>query len=258
MCVMFLWPRGLALNANGKVALVTGGANGLGLAIAEYLMSMGAVTVVADVDKDALGKISPRLDGRQVDVTNQEAVQGLVDGVVREHGRVDILVNNAGVIFSEPFVNVMNPNGIMHDYDAFRQNLLVNLDSVFLVSSAAVEQMVRSRSGGVIVNISSISAKGNEGQTAYSAAKSAVNALTLTWARELGRWGIRVNAVAPGFIDTPSTRQSLSQAIVEHVESATPLRRLGTPREIAQAVGAVIENEFISGAILDVNGGLRF
>jgi 3-oxoacyl-[acyl-carrier protein] reductase len=150
----------------------------------------------------------------------------------------------------------MNPDGIMHDYGRFRASLNVNLDSVFIMTSAVVEQMVTRRGKGVIVNISSICACGNEGQTAYSAAKAAVNAMTVTWSRELGRWGIRCNAVAPGFIDTDSTRRALSEPILKHIQASTPLRRLGEAGEVAQAVAAVIENDFINGAVLAVNGGL--
>jgi 3-oxoacyl-[acyl-carrier protein] reductase len=176
--------------------------------------------------------------------------------ILERHSRLDILVNNAGVIFSEPFVNIMNPAGMMHDYRRFRDSLTVNLDSVFIVSSAAVEHMVMRRTKGVIVNISSISACGNEGQTAYSAAKAGVNAMTVTWSKELGRWGIRCNAVAPGFIGTESTRSALNESILKHIQANTPLRRLGEASEVAQAVAAIIENDFINGVVLDVNGGL--
>ncbi|MEM5786757.1 MAG: SDR family oxidoreductase, partial [Syntrophobacteraceae bacterium] len=167
-----------------------------------------------------------------------------------------ILVNNAGVIFSEPFVNIMNPAGMMHDYGRYRDSLVANLDSVFIVTSAVVEQMVLNRTRGAIVNISSISASGNEGQTAYSAAKAGVNAMTVTWSKELGRLGIRCNAVAPGFVDTGSTRRALSESVLKHIQSSTPLRRLGKAHEVAQAVAALIENDFMNGVVLNVNGGL--
>jgi 3-oxoacyl-[acyl-carrier protein] reductase len=192
-----------------------------------------------------------------MDVTDPEHVKKVVAGIMERHGRLDILVNNAGVIFSEPFVNVMNPAGIMHDYGRFRASLTVNLDSVFIVTAAVVEHMVKRRTKGAIVNISSISACGNEGQTAYSVAKAGVNAMTVTWSKELGRWGIRTNAVAPGFIGTNSTRHALSETALKHIQGNTPLRRLGQAEEVAQAVIALVENDFINGTVLDVNGGLR-
>ncbi|WP_422909284.1 SDR family NAD(P)-dependent oxidoreductase [Pseudomonas sp. MAC6] len=245
------------MEVKGAVALVTGGAQGLGLAIARRLAGEGAIVVVADRNEDALANLPPGLERVTMDVTSPEQVQEVVAGIMASHGRVDILVNNAGVIFSEPFVNVMNPAGIMHDYARFRASLAVNLDSVFIVTAAVVEYMVKLRTKGAIVNISSVSACGNEGQTAYSAAKAGVNAMTITWAKELGRWGIRSNAVAPGFIGTDSTRHSLSETVLKHIQGNTPLRRLGQADEVAQAVIALIENDFINGAVLDVNGGLR-
>ena len=239
-----------------KVALVTGGAKGLGLAIAEFLKEKGAQVLVVDLDHEALRDLPEGLSGYLLDVTLPDDAGKVVREIVAKHGPVDILVNNAGVIYSEPLVNIMNPASMMHDYDRFRKYVTVNLDSVFIMTSAVVEQMVLKRRKGVIVNISSISARGNEGQTAYSAAKAGVDAMTVTWSKELGRLGVRCNAVAPGFIGTDSTQAALNEAIIEHLRANTPLRRLGQPHEVAQAVAALIENDFMNGVILDVNGGL--
>jgi 3-oxoacyl-[acyl-carrier protein] reductase len=244
------------LEVKGAVALVTGGAQGLGLAIARRLADDGAIVVVADRNEDALANLPPGLECVTMDVTDPEQVRKVVAGIMESHGHLDILVNNAGVIFSEPFVNIMNPSGIMHDYGRFRASLTVNLDSVFIVTAAVVEHMVKRRIKGAIVNISSISACGNEGQTAYSAAKAGVNAMTVTWSKELGRWGIRTNAVAPGFIGTDSTHHALNETVLKHIQTNTPLRRLGHADEVAQAVIALVENDFINGTVLDVNGGL--
>lgn len=244
------------MEVRNAVALVTGGAQGLGLEIASRLADEGAIVVVADRNTEALAKLPKKLEGVSMDVTDPQQVAQAVDGIVERHGGVEILVNNAGVIHSEPFVNIMNRAGIMHSYDSFRASLTVNLDSVFIVTSAVVEHMVKRRIKGVIINISSITARGNEGQTAYSAAKAGVNAMTITWSKELGRWGIRSNAVAPGFIGIDSTRQSLTEATLKHIVGNTPLRRLGQSSEVAQAVVSLIENDFINGMVLDVNGGL--
>lgn len=244
------------MKVEGAIAIVTGGAQGLGLAIAQRLAQQGAVVVAADRNAAALAKLDGLFQTVVMDVTDPEQVQRSVSEVVARNGRVDILVNNAGVIFSEPFVNLMNPAGIMHDYGRFRAALSVNLDSVFIVTAAVVEHMVKGRTKGTIVNISSISANGNEGQTAYAAAKAGVNAMTATWAKELGRWGIRTNAVAPGFIATESTHEALSESALKHIRSNTPLRRLGQADEVARAVVSLVENDFINGAVLNVDGGL--
>lgn len=244
------------MQISGAVALVTGGAKGLGFSIATRLKDMGAKVIILDRDEMALTELPNHFECHFLDVTRPDDVRPIIAATVSTHGRIDILVNNAGIIFNEPFVNIMNTPNIMHDYTRFRNCLTSNLDSVFIMTSAVVEQMVLKRTKGVIISISSISSSGNEGQTAYSAAKAAVNAMTVTWSKELGRWGIRCNAVAPGFIGTPSTIIALSETVVRHLEEKTPLRRLGVPEEIAQAVTAVIENDFMTGVVLDVNGGL--
>lgn len=246
------------MDVEGAIALVTGGAQGLGLAIAQHLAALGATVVAADRNPDTLAALPPGLEGCRMDVTDAAQVEAAVAAVADRHGRIDILVNNAGVIFSEPFVNVMNPAAMMHDLGRFEDCLKVNLTSVFIVTSAVTAQMIKRRTKGAIVNISSISAAGNKGQVAYAAAKAGVNAMTVTWAKELGVWGIRCNAVAPGFIGTPSTRQALSEATIKHIQSNTPLRRLGEPVDVARAVVASVENDFMNGAVLHVDGGLTF
>ena len=244
------------MQLEGAVALVTGGARGLGLSIATHLQAQGAQLIVADLDTEGLKALPEKIEGHVLDVTRLDDARALLKELFEQHEGIDILVNNAGVIYSEPLVNILNPTAMMHDYERFRGSITTNLDSVFIMTAATVEQMVLRRTKGVIVNISSISARGNEGQTAYSAAKAGVNAMTVTWSKELGPFGIRCNAVAPGFIGTDSTREALNESIIEHIRSNTPLRRLGQAHEVAQAVAALVENDFITGAVLDVNGGL--
>jgi 3-oxoacyl-[acyl-carrier protein] reductase len=192
-----------------------------------------------------------------MDVTDVSSVKGVVDDVFVRFGRIDVLVNNAGVIFSKPMVNLSQPSNLMHDYDSFRSSVTSNMDSVFIVTSAIVEKMVWRRTRGAVINISSISACGNAGQTAYSAAKAGVNAMTVTWSKELGKLGIRCNAVAPGFFDTTSTNHSLAPEIKTHIQRNTPLQRFGDKEEIARAISFVIENDYMNGAVLNIDGGLR-
>jgi 3-oxoacyl-[acyl-carrier protein] reductase len=239
------------------LALVTGGASGLGLAITQKLLSKGAKVAVFDRDAAALKRLPDKVVGVKVDVTQPSLVKTAVTDIVAKHGPAQILINNAGVIFSEPFINLTSPSELMHDYRRFRESLTLNMDSVFIMTSSVVEQMVTNRLGGVIVNISSISATGNIGQIAYSAAKAAVNAMTITLAKELGRWGIRCNSVAPGFIETESTHRAMTATALKQVEENTPLRRLGSTDEVSRAVISLVENDFINGEILRVDGGLR-
>lgn len=245
------------MKVDGSLALVTGGASGIGMAITERLLGDGAEVAVFDRDTAALKNLPGEVLGVAVDVTQPEMVRACVADVAAKHGPIQILINNAGVIFSEPFINLSRPSELMHNYEKFRESLVVNMDSVFIMTAAVVEQMVMRRTAGVVVNISSISASGNAGQIAYSAAKAAVNAMTVTLAKELGRWGIRCNAVAPGFIRTESTHHAMSASALKYVEENTPLCRLGTADEVAHAVLSLVQNDFINGEILRVDGGLR-
>ena len=244
------------MKINGSVALVTGGCGGLGSNVAQYLSKLGAKVVVADLNDKCLDEMPDTFTKYAFDVTDPKSVSEAIDNIVTKEGPIHILVNCAGSIDSAPFVNLMNPTELMLNYSRFRSNLIVNLDSTFIVTSSVVESMVRNRIKGCIINISSISGQGNEGQSSYSAAKAAVNALTVTWSKELGRLGIRVNAVAPGFIGTESTSNALSESNIEHIISNTPLKRLGQPNEVSKAIISLIDNDFINGVILDVNGGL--
>lgn len=246
------------MKISGSVALVTGGCGGLGRAIADMLAERGARVVVADCNPEALAQLPEGFGRVLLDVTDPEQARRVAADVAEEYGAIHLLVNCAGRIVSAPFVNIMSPDQMMLSYDSFRDDVKINLDSVFIVTSAVTEQMVRRRTRGCIVNISSISARGNEGQTSYAAAKAGVNAMTITWSKELGRLGIRCNAVAPGFIGTPSTYAALQDAHIKHIVSSTPLRRLGEAQEVALAVCALAENDFINGVVLDVNGGLSF
>ncbi|RUR08743.1 SDR family oxidoreductase [Legionella sp. km772] len=239
-----------------SVILITGGAKNLGLEMALYLHKQGAIVLVVDYDAKAVAQLPPEIKAYVLDITDSNKVQLLIKNLFEEHGSIQVLINNAGLIHSEPMINIMNVDNMAHSYQSFRHCLTANLDTAFIMSSAVVAQMVMKRTKGLIINMSSISAEGNEGQVAYSAAKAAINAMTLSLAKELGRFGIRCNAVAPGFIETESTYKALNPSIIKHIQDNTPLRRLGQAVEVAQAVTSLIENDFMNGVILPVNGGL--
>ena len=245
------------MQINSTVALVTGGCGGLGQKIAKLLSELGATVLITDIYDEPMEHLSETFHYYKMDVTDELSVKNCISEIYSQHPIIDILVNCAGKITSEPFVNIFNPSGMMLSYEHFKKDLSINLDSVFLVSSAFVEPLITKRKAGCIINISSICAQGNEGQTSYSAAKAAVNAMTITWAKELGPFGIRCNAVAPGFIETDSTKTALNEAQLKHIISNTPLRRLGTADEVAKVVISLIDNDFLNGVVLGVDGGLR-
>ena len=239
----------------GAVAIVTGGAKGLGKTISQHLIQKDVHVIVFDKDQEALNQIPFACTKYCIDITDESAVQTTIESVYKEIGEVNILVNNAGVIYSSPLINIMNKEKFVHDYQTFKKVLDINLNAVFLVSSFVAAKMVMNRTKGVIINISSICSKGNAGQSAYSAAKAGVNALTKTWAKELGPLGIRVVAVSPGFIETESTISSLSPGIIDSIKKRIPLRSFGDSQAVAKLVISAIENNYINGAILNVDGG---
>ncbi|GAA2589254.1 3-oxoacyl-ACP reductase FabG [Dactylosporangium fulvum] len=239
----------------GRTAVVTGGAQGIGAATARMLGEQGATVVVLDLDESRSRKVAgeiPGAVGHGCDVTDKEQV----DAVFERIGRIDVLVNNAGItrdnlLFKMPF-------------DEWNAVLTTNLTSMFLCCQAAQKVMVPARYGR-IVNLSSRSALGNRGQANYSAAKAGVQGLTATLAIELGPYNITVNAVAPGYIATPmtaATAERVGSTPQEHqaqVAERTPLRRVGQPEEVAAVIAFLASDEasYVSGQTLYVNGGAR-
>lgn len=239
-----------------QVAVVTGGARGLGLAISNLLKQNSYKVIVLDKDPAALSALDTSFEKLQVDLTDFGALNSMITELSTRFPKIHLLVNNAGVIHSEPLINPMNPSSPRHSYETFKKIVDINLTAVFNISSLIAEKMVKSRVKGTIINISSISAKGNVGQSAYASAKAGVNALTAVWAKELGPYGINVASVAPGFINTESTHHALNEKIIEEYVKKTPLRRLGTMDEIAVSVLFLAQNKFVSGTVLEVDGGM--
>jgi 3-oxoacyl-[acyl-carrier protein] reductase len=235
------------LNLKDKVVVVTGGAAGIGRATAERFESEGAHAVVWDVT-----------GGIRVDVTDREAVEAATDDVIAQYGRIDVLVNNAGITRDAQLVKYKDGQVVSTmDDAAFDAVIDVNLRAVFVCTRAVVPHMIRG-GGGVILNAASIvGLYGNFGQTNYAATKAGVISFTKTWARELGKYSIRVNAVAPGFIATAMSR-AIPPKILETMEQHTPLGRMGEPADIANAYAWLASDaaKFVHGAVLSVDGGL--
>ena len=243
-----------------KVCLVTGGAAGIGRATAERFAEEGATVVLCDLNEELGRQTAEAIGGHfyKVNVADRQAVGAWVDEVVAQHGRVDVLVNNAGVLRDGTLVKVKDGELVKQMSEAdFDLVIAVNLKGVFNCTQAVVPHMIRQGSG-VILNASSIvGLDGNFGQTNYVATKAAVIGMTKVWARELGRAGIRVNAIAPGFTATEMVA-AMPENVLAGMKGRTPLRRLGEPRDIANAYLFLASDEasFITGEVLRVDGGI--
>lgn len=250
------------MRLNGKVTLITGGAAGIGLATARRFAEEGARVVICDVNEERGNAVLPELGDEaafySVDVTDRHAVQTWVEAVAVKHGRIDVLVNNAGILRDGQMVKWKEGQltGQMAEAD-FDQVIAVNLKGAFNCAQAATPFMIQG-GGGVILNATSIvGLDGNFGQTNYVASKAGVIGMTKVWARELGRYHIRVNAVAPGFTATEMVA-SMPEKILEGMRARTPLGRLGEPIDIANAYLFLASEEaaFITGVVLRVDGGI--
>ncbi|MBW2340010.1 MAG: SDR family oxidoreductase [Deltaproteobacteria bacterium] len=248
------------MDLNEKRVIVTGGASGIGMVLVDQLVDEGAIVGVLDIDQKALLRLGGRYSSlycRACDVSQPDSVETAVDDFFKEFGRIDVLVNNAGIVHSALLV-ALGPRGIVsHDIEMWDKIISTNLSSVFYVTTQVVRRMVSQRTKGVIVNVSSISAVGNIGQSAYSAAKAGVVALTVTWAKELGTLGIRVAGIAPGFTKTDTTIGSMSETILSNWIRDTPLRRMAKPKEIADGIVFILKSDFFNGRVLEIDGGLR-
>lgn len=248
------------MNVAGTNVLITGGARGIGRQLVNGFVRDGARVGVLELNAESCAELKAALGDSikvwQCDVADAESVDRAVQQAAEDGFQADVLINNAGIIHSEPLINLSVRGDRAHSRDNWRKVLAIDLDSVFYVSSRVVDQMVARRCKGVVISISSISAGGNPGQSAYSAAKAGVNALTKTWAKELGPLGLRFAAIAPGFLDTDSTRAALSETVLAKLQQQIPLRRLGTPEAIYHTARHIIENDYLTGSVVEVNGGL--
>lgn len=252
------------MELNDSVIAITGAGRGLGVAMAEHLGSQGAKVALMDRDADALEHALSVLKGKgivaqsfEVDVADEMSVMRAFDAMEDAMGSLDGLVNNAGIVRDALLVKARE--GEVKErmsLSSWQQVIDINLTGVFLCGREAATRMVAAGRQGVIVNISSISRAGNQGQSNYSAAKAGVAALTVTWAGELARYGIRVGAVAPGFVETEMTA-SIRDDMLEKITSGIPLRRLGQPENIAHSVAFIFTNDYFSGRVLECDGGLR-
>ena len=239
-----------------KICIVTGAAQGIGLATALKFAREGATVVVCDIHGEAVDQAvaqceatGAKAEGHVVDVTRRDQVDAMVQAVKARHGRIDVLVNNAGITKDARLQKMTEAQ-----FDAV---IDVNLRGVFHCAQAVADTMV-AQGGGVILNASSVvGIYGNFGQTNYAASKFGVIGFTKTWSRELGPKGVRVNAVAPGFVETPIL-STIPDKVLAHMRDQVPLKRLGQPEEIANVYAFLASDEasYVNGAVLEVSGGM--
>jgi len=244
------------MRLSGKVAIITGAGQGIGAATALKFAREGAVVILCDMNRDAVSRIvdacreaGAEAEGFDIDISNRDLLNEMVAKVRQKHGRIDILVNNAGIVRDARLQKMT--------LQQFDDVIDVNLRGVFHASQAVVDTMVDQKSG-VILNASSVvGIYGNYGQTNYAAAKFGVIGFTKTWSSELGPKGIRVNAVAPGFIETPILA-SVPDDVMSRMREQVPLGRLGKPEEIANIYAFLASDEasYINGAVIEASGGL--
>jgi len=244
------------MRLENKVIIITGAGSGIGKETALLFAKEGAKVVVADVNEKGgeettadIKKNGGKAFFVKLDVTNREQSKQMVKTTLEKYGRIDVLINNAGIV-QDAFLSKMTE-------EQWDKVINVNLKGVFNCAQAVVEVMMN-QGNGVIINTSSIvGLNGNVGQVNYAATKAGLIGMTKTLAKELGKKGIRVNAVAPGFIATPMT-SNVPEKILEMMKEKTPLRRLGEPKDIAYAYLYLASDEanFVNGAVLCVDGGL--
>lgn len=247
------------MDISNSAIIITGAASGFGKAMSIAFAEQGALVYALDIQKDLLEQLQLACNSIQIfecDITDVTAVDNVFETVFETIQKPVVLINNAGIMKNSPLYNMLQRPDGKHDIDLWHKVISVNQHAVFYTSRIFAAFAIKKRLQGTIINISSISARGNIGQTAYAASKAAVEAMTKVWAKELGAFGIRAVAIAPGFIDTAGTHDALEEKMLAQWIQKTPLRRTGLVQEIVHAVTFAIENNFVTGEVIHVNGGL--
>ena len=244
------------MKLKGKVAAITGGARGIGHSTAVKFAAEGARVAVCDINPELIQKTLEEIraaggeaDGYQVDVTSREQIAAMVKGVMAKWGRIDCVVNNAGIVMDAQLKNMSDMQ--------FDTVIDVNLKGVYNCTRAVVDIMIAQQSGVILTTSSIVGLYGNFGQTNYAASKFAVIGMTKTWARELGRKGIRAIAVCPGFISTPILSK-MPDDVLQAMAKKVPNGRLGKPEEVANVFAFLASDDasYINGAVISVDGGM--
>jgi 3-oxoacyl-[acyl-carrier protein] reductase len=235
--------------------MITGGAGDIGRHLVAHFAAAGWRVLSVD-RRQSDGGLPAGVVQATCDLGDAAAATSTLDELTRRHGAVDALVNCAGLIANSPFVRRLPEGWQLHDFALWSDVITSGLTTAFHATALCVRGMLEEHKKGVVINISSVCAQGNPGQSAYSAAKAGLNGLTLALAKELGPLGVRVVALAPGYFDTSSTAQHTPEAKLARLTAAVPLRRLGQVSEIADAIEFIIGNDYVTGTVLELDGGL--
>lgn len=248
--------KDFAMRLKGKVSIITGGASGIGKATVLKFAQEGAIVAVCDLNQDAIDATVNEVKaaggeavGYIVNVTNKSQINDMVADVKARFGRIDVLVNNAGIVQDAQLTKMTD--------EQFDLVIDINLRGVYNCAKAVVDTMV-AQGGGVILNASSVvGVYGNFGQTNYAATKFGVIGFVKTWAKELGKKGIRANAVCPGFVATPILK-AMPEKVIQAMEDRVPMKRMAQPEEIANLYAFLASDEasYINGAAIEITGGL--
>jgi len=246
------------MDIKGKRVVITGAGRGMGRKFAQDLRARGAEPYALDVMPEGLQELraATGIPGRVVNVTQETEVEAFFADYSAEFGAPDVLINNAGITADGLLLKKSGDEITKMPFSNWQKVIDVNLTGVFLCAREAAYHMVQAGVRGVIVNMSSISRAGNMGQTNYTATKAGVAAMTVTWAKELARYGIRVAAIAPGYINTEMVAK-IRPEILDRLVGQIPAGRLGEMEEISRAVQFIIETDFFTGRTLEVDGGMR-
>ncbi|GHG67322.1 3-ketoacyl-ACP reductase [Alishewanella longhuensis] len=252
------------MNLQDKTIVITGGAQGLGLEMARMCAAAGAKLALIDMNNEQLAAAAGELSAQTkvqtyvANVADEAQVEATFAQIDSDFAGIDGLINNAGILRDGLLLKVKDGQLVAKmPLQQFQSVIDVNLTGVFLCGREAAAIMVKRGTKGVIINMSSVARAGNMGQTNYAASKAGVVAMTVTWARELGRYSIRVGAIAPGVIRTAMT-DAMKPEARERLEKMKPVGRLGEAAEIAHTAKYIFENDFFTGRVVEIDGGIAF
>lgn len=252
------------MDLNNKVIAITGAAQGLGLAMAHTFAQSGAHIALIDMQEDAVLAAASQIcalgvtaRGYAVNVTDEQAVEAVFERIAQDFGQLNGLINSAGIMRDGMLLKVKDGKVVdKMSKSQFQSVLDVNVTGTFLCSREAAQRMIETKSSGVIINLSSVSRGGNMGQTNYSASKSAVATMTVTWGKELSRFNIRTGCIAPGLVNTAMAAQMRPEMMDKFLQTV-PLRRLAEVEELGHAAKFIFENDYFTGRTLELDGGTR-